>query len=253
MSTHIVCFDPHAHYRHHNNRAEWLGKLITDVKPDTVIIGGDVADMPSLSGYDKGKKSFQGRTYQADIGAHGDFQERLWNTVRRSKRKMPRRVALIGNHEQRIDRAIEVQPELEGTVSYKDLDLEKYYDDIIHYRGNTPGQIEIDGVFYAHYFISGVMGRAVGGEHPAYSLLTKKYASCTQGHSHIYDHCYRTRADGKAIFGLVAGVFTDYDCDWAGEASDLWWQGCFIKRNVEQGSYDLEAVSMARLKKEYGK
>jgi hypothetical protein len=250
--THLVCFDPHAHYKYNNNRAEWLGHLINDVKPDTVIIGGDVADMPSLSGYDKGKKSFQGRTYKADIDSHNDWQDRLWSTVRKSKRRMPRRVALIGNHEQRIDRAIELQPELEGTVSYSDLDLVRYYDDVVHYTGQTPGVIEIDGVHYAHYFISGVMGRPVGGEHPAYSLLTKKYTSCTQGHTHVYDHCFRTRADGRKIFGLVAGVFTDYRSDYAGEANDLWWQGCFIKRNVSEGQYDLEGISMARLKKEYG-
>lgn len=252
MSTHIIAFDPHAHYKHHNNRAEWLGKLINDVRPDTVIIGGDTADMPSLSGYDKGKKSFQGRTYKADIDSHNDFQDRLWSTVRRAKRKMPRRVTLIGNHEQRIDRAIEVQPELEGTVSYRDLELDHFYDDVVHYSGGTPGVIEIDGVFYSHYFSSGVMGRPVGGEHPAYSLLTKKYASCTQGHTHTYDHCFRTRADGTKLFALVAGVFADYVPEWAGAEQDkLYWHGCFIKRRVENGTYDLEAVSMARLKKEY--
>jgi hypothetical protein len=254
VSTHVVIYDPHAHYKHSNVRAEWAGKLIADVKPDVVIVGGDVADMPSLSGYDKGKKSFQGRTYRADIDSHNDFQDRLWSTVRRNKRKLPRRVALIGNHEQRIERAIEVQPELDGTVSYSDLQLDRWYGDVVYYSGNTPGVIDIDGVHYAHYFVSGVMGRPVGGEHPAYSLLTKKYTSCTQGHSHVYDHCFRTRADGRKIYGLVAGVFTDYTCDWAGgEINDLWWQGMFIKRNVEKGSYDLEAVSMDRLKREYGR
>lgn len=207
--------------------------------------------MPSLSGYDKGKKSFQGRTYRADVDSHNDFQDRLWSTVRRAKRKMPRRVTLIGNHEQRIDRAIEIQPELEGTVSYNDLELDRWYDDVIHYVGNAPGIIEIDGVFYSHFFVSGVMGRSIGGEHPAYSLLTKKYASCTQGHTHVYDHCYRTRADGRPIFGLVAGVFVDYIGDWSAGVEDLWWSGVFIKRNVDRGSYDLEAVSTERLKKEY--
>ena len=249
---HLVIPDAHAHYKHNNRRAEWLGELIVDVKPDVVINIGDNWDMPSLSGYDKGKKSFQGRTYAADVAAGLDFNDRLWSTVRRAKRKMPRRVFCVGNHEQRIDRAVEMQPELEGTVSYEDLQLERYYDDVVHYTGNTPGVIEIDGVHYAHYFISGVMARPVGGEHPAYSLLTKKYVSCTQGHTHVYDHCFRTRADGRKIFGLVAGVFTDYKSDYAGEANDLWWQGCFIKRNVSEGQYDLEGVSMSRLKKAYG-
>lgn len=218
-----------------------------------VVNLGDGWDMPSLSGYEKGKKSFQGRTYAQDIAAGCEFQDMLWGTVRAGKKRLPRRVYLIGNHEQRIDRAIEIQPELSGTVDYSDLDLGRWYDDVVHYQGNTPGVIEIDGIHYAHYFVSGVMGRAVGGEHPAYTLLSKKYVSCTQGHVHVFDPCVRTRADGRKIIGLVAGVFQDYDSEWAGEAGKLWWRGCFVKRGVEDGCYDFEAISIERLKKEYGK
>lgn len=250
--THIVIPDAHAHYQHNNNRAEWIGKLILDVKPDVVINLGDTADMPSLSGYDKGKKSFHGRTYAADIAAANDFEERLWGTVRAGKRKMPRRITLIGNHEQRIDRAVNIQPELAGTVSYKDLDLERWYDEVVHYAGDTPGVIEVDGVHYAHYFISGVMGRAIGGEHPAYSLLSKEYVSCTQGHTHVFDHCVRTRADGRKIIGLVAGVYQDYNSDWAGEVNKLWQRGVAVKRHVDRGTYDLQWISLDALKREYG-
>ena len=251
MSTHLIIPDPHAHYKHNNDRAEWLGKLIVDVKPDVVVNLGDNWDMPSLSGYEKGSKSFHGRTYAQDIAAGCDFNERMWGEVRKAKRKLPRRVFLIGNHEQRITRATNLQPELSGTVDYKDLQLDRNYDEVVHYVGNTPGVIEIDGVHYAHYFISGVMGRAIGGEHPAYSLLSKEYVSCTQGHTHVYDHCIRTRADGKKIIGFVAGVFQDYSADWAGECNKLWWRGVFIKRSVEAGTYNLQAIDLKELKSAY--
>lgn len=244
--------DAHAHYQHNNDRAIWLGNLIRDLRPDVVINLGDTCDMPSLSGFDKGKGRFQGRTYEADIRAANDFEDRLWSTVRKSKRKLPRRITLIGNHEQRIDRAINSQPELAGTVGYKDLELDRWYDNVVHYVGDTPGVIEVDGIHYAHFFVSGVMGRAVGGEHPAYSLLQKEFVSCTQGHTHVFDHCQRTRADGRKIIGLVAGVYQDYNSDWAGECNKLWWRGAFVKRGVEKGCYDLEAISIDRLKAEYG-
>lgn len=252
MSVHLVIPDPHAHYQHNNNRAIWLGKLINDIHPDIVVNLGDSADMPSLSAYDKGKRSFQGRSYAADISAHSDFQDKLWSTVRKSKRKLPRRVTLIGNHEQRIERAVNMQPELEGAIGYGDLELEHFYNDVVHYNGQTPGVIELDGIFYAHYFISGVMGNSIGGEHPAYTLLSKKHASCTQGHTHIRDHCTRTTEAGRRIEGLVAGCYQDYDSDWAGESNKLWWRGVVIKRGVEDGNYDPEFISLARLKREYG-
>jgi hypothetical protein len=96
------------------------------------------------------------------------------------------------------------------------------------------------------------MGRAIGGEHAAYSLVTKKFMSCTMGHTHTYDHAIRTRADGKKLNGLVCGVFQDYVSEWAGPANELWWSGLIHKRNVVDGDYDLETISIDTLKQQYG-
>jgi hypothetical protein len=249
---HLVIPDSHAHFQHHNKRAEWLGKLINDVKPDVVIHLGDSADMPSLSSYDRGTKGFQGRTYRADIDAHLDFSSRLWDTVRSSKRKLPRRIILEGNHEHRIKKAINIQPEIEGAIFFSDLELDRYYDEVVEYNGRSPGVINIDGINYAHFFISGVMGKAIGGAHPAYSILQKGHGSSTAGDLHLLSYDIQTGIGGKRIQGLVAGCYQDYDADWAGEANKLWWQGVVIKRNVENGNYDPEFISINRIKKNYG-
>lgn len=45
----------------------WIGKLIVDKKPDVIVNIGDFADIPSLSSYDVGKKSFEGRRYVDDL------------------------------------------------------------------------------------------------------------------------------------------------------------------------------------------
>ena len=252
MTTHLCIPDQHAHPKHNNRRAEWVGKLIADVKPDVVVNLGDAADMPSLSSYDKGTKGFIGRTYRADVDAHLDFQDRMWSQVRKQKKRLPYRVFCEGNHEERIKRAINQSPELEGTYGLKDLELERYYDNVVEYEGTTPGVISIDGIYYAHYFVSGVMGRAIGGEHPAYTLTTKKFVSCTQGHAHTLDYCVRTDESGRKLMGLVAGCLQDYKTDWAGDVNKLWWSGIPIKRNVHRGVYDLQLVSLNALRKEYG-
>ena len=132
--THIIIPDPHAHYQHHNKRALWAGALIADVQPDVVVMMGDLHDMPRLSGYDRGKKCFQGSTYRADIETGLDFNEKLWHHPRKRKRKLPRRVALRGNHEQRIERAIQISPELDGAIGYNDLQWERWYDTIVEDR-----------------------------------------------------------------------------------------------------------------------
>lgn len=252
MTIHLVLPDPHAHPNFGNERADWVGKLILDLKPDVLINLGDMWDFPSLSGYDKGKASFHGRNYKKDLEAGLDFDERMWAPIRRAKRKRPFTVFCEGNHEERMRRVLEQHSELDGTISWKDLDLDRNYNVIVRYDGNTPGTVNVDGITYCHYAVSGVMGRAIGGEHPGYSLLTKQFESVTCGHIHVYDHCVRTTMSGRRINGLVAGTFNDYHTEWAGETNSLWSRGLVIKRNVEAGDYDIEWVSMNRLKKEYG-
>ncbi len=250
--THLVIGDPHAHPDFNNDRADWVGKLIVDLKPDVVVNLGDMWDLPSFSSYDKGKAKFHGRSYRKDLDAGLEFDERLWAPLKRAKKKKPLRIFCEGNHEERMKRALDISPELDGVISFKDFELDKNYDIIVEYRGNTPGIVTVDGVSYAHYFISGVMARNVGGEHPAYSIITKQFHSATCGHIHTFDYAIRTNAIGKKLHGLVAGVFQDYHAPWAGEVNHLWSRGLVVKREVQDGSYDLEWVSIERLKKEYG-
>jgi hypothetical protein len=206
--------------------------------------------MPSLSLYDKGRKSFQGRTYSADIAAGLDFNDRLWSTVRAAKRKLPETYFLEGNHEHRIPRAVDMQPELDGAIGLDDLQLKEWYDHFIPYNGRSPGTVNIDGINYGHFFVSGVMGKAIGGIRPAYSILSKRHQSCTAGDLHLLDYFIDNTIDGK-IQGLVAGCYQDYDSDWAGFANHLWWRGVIVKRNVEGGNYDPTFISIDALKKEY--
>lgn len=247
----LVIPDGHAHPDFNNDRADLLAKVIVDLQPDIVVNIGDGADMTSLASYDKGKRSYHGKSYEKDINSYLDFQSRTWDPVKARKKKLPDRYYFIGNHEERIDRALDLAPELEGTIGYKDLRLDDYYDEVIYYEGGTPGVKVIEGVAFAHYFITGISGRSISGEHPAYTLLTKNFQSCVQGHAHVLDFCERTQAEGKKMMSLVCGVYQDYDAPWAGAINDLWWRGVCILHNTDDGQFDLETVSMDRLKKIY--
>lgn len=249
--THLVVADAHSHPDFPNTRADWLSRLIIDLRPDVVVNLGDDADMASISSYDKGKRSFHGKSYRRDIDHHNDFQSRVWDPVKARKKRMPYRVILEGNHERRIEKALDLSPELEGTLGFQDYGYSEYYEDIIRYEGGTPGTITIDGVLYAHYLVSGVMGRPVSGLHPAASLNAKAHRSCVVGHIHTTDYSVATTAVGEKIQSLVAPCFFDYDMDWAGTVNRLYSRGVVILHDVEDGNYDPEWVSMNRLERYY--
>ena len=251
----LIVPDQHSHHNHNNDRADWLGQFIKDRKPDVVVNMGDQWDLPSLSSFDKGKASFNGANYEKDINAGLDFQDRMWHPMKKSKKKMPRTVFLEGNHEHRINKVLEYEPHLAGErygISYSNLQLNHYYDDVVMYEGGTPGIINLDGISFAHFMVSGLMGRPIGGEHHASSLLQKNYSSCIVGHSHTADFAIRSGSNGKTIMGLVCGVYQDFDSGWAGLCNRLWWRGLVYLKNVDEGVFEPEFISIESLRKAYG-
>ena len=61
MSNLLVIGDPHAHPDYDNKRFTDLGRFIVKSRPDIVVCIGDMADMPSLSMYDKVLKDLKAR------------------------------------------------------------------------------------------------------------------------------------------------------------------------------------------------
>lgn len=252
MSTYIILPDQHAVPYFNNDRADWAAKLIIDIRPDVVINMGDAADMESLSSYDKGKRSFHGKSYKKDIEAHLDFQERLWGPVKATKKKLPHRVILEGNHENRIERALDLSPELQGTMGFEDYEFHRYYDEVVRYDGGLPGIYKRDNILFAHFFPTGVSGRPIGGERPAHMLLAKNGMSTIAAHSHTLDFATRRTVADEYLNGLVVGCYQDYINPWAGPIGKFWQAGIPVLRNVYEGNYDFQWISIEALRKEYG-
>ena len=256
--THLIIGDSHATPGINNRRFEWLGQIIVDLKPDVIINIGDMADMESLCTYDRGSKGFEGRRYKKDIDAVLDAQERmfapLWKLQKkqanmRKKQYRPEFHLTLGNHENRINRAIEADAILDGTIGIEDLQYEEFGWNV--HKFLIPAAI--DGVHYAHYFVSGVMDRAISGEHPATMLLNKQHMSCTAGHSHLADWSVR-RQGNEHIMGCVAGCYFEQKMGYVSDnVNDMYWRGLVVKRNVHQGQYDPQFLSLNTIKHQYMK
>ena len=155
----LVIGDPHAHPDYDNKRFTDLGKFIVMSRPDIVVCIGDMADMPSLSMYDKGTKGFEGKRYKKDIEAVIDAQEKMFAPIRKARGYKPKLYMTLGNHEDRIDRAVNSTPELDGAIGVQDLQYEKYGWNVTPFKKS----VTIKGITFSHYFTSGVAGRSCTG------------------------------------------------------------------------------------------
>lgn len=256
MSTHLVIPDSHAQPGVSNDRFTWLGEWIVENQPDTIINIGDMADMKSLSMYDVGKLSAEGRRYCDDISAFHDAMEKLLapikahNTKRKKQKKStyhPRMVFCLGNHEHRITRAYNEDPKYFGTISIDDLKLEDYGWEVYDFA--VP--VIVDDIAYSHYFPSGVMMRPIGGLNHARKLLSTQFMSATAGHSHLRDFAEQVNAGGRRFCATVVGCYFEHDEDWATGANKMYWRGIVHKKNVHGGSYDPEFISIDELRSTY--
>ena len=254
--TAVVFSCAHATPEVKNERFGWLGKFLYDLKPDYVVDLGDGADMKSLNSYDtRYPKQLVNQSYELDIASYLDSQERIRHLFKKAKKKMPIWIGFEGNHEHRIKRAIQHDPRLEGDkygISFSHLETKYFFDEYHEYENGAPSIKHYDGVSYAHYFATGNFGSAVSGTHHAYSLLQQRHMSSTCGHSHKRSIYIKDGAYPKGIIGLVAGCYKGAEEKWAGQANQDWWKGVVIKRNIDQGMYDPEFVSLERLKELYG-
>ncbi len=254
--TAVVFTCSHASPKFSNERFDWLGKFIYDIKPDYVVDLGDGADMASLSSHDtKYPQLLVSENYEADVDAYNDSQDRLRHPFKSNKRKMPAWYSMEANHENRIKKALQFDPRLAGQkygVSFSHLQTDYWFDEYTEYVNSAPGLVVYDGVTYAHFIASGNYGAALSGKYHATKLLDKLHTSITVGHSHKRDIAFKDDSYPRRSIGLVAGCFKGGDDHWSGQSSASWWKGVVVKRNIEEGRYDPEFVSMSRLKEVYG-
>lgn len=255
MIKHLVLPDVQAKPGHDFTYLNKIGHYAVEKKPDKIICIGDFADMPSLSSYDVGKKSFEGRRYNADIQASHEAMEAFLEPIhsfnekaKRNKEKQykPEMVLTLGNHENRINRAVNDSPQLDGVLSVDDLRYKEYGWDVHPFLD----VVVIDGIAYSHYFTTGVMGRPVS---TAAACLSKKHMSVVQGHQQGLQIHSAYKADGTQITSIIAGSCYEHDEDYMSAQGNKHWRGFLMLHDVRDGEFDIMPVSLNYINKRYGK
>ncbi len=238
------------------NHLTALGNYILDQKPDVIVNIGDFADMHGLSYYDKGTLKGKAQNIQEDLDATANAMDALLSPLReynrhavlghRSRYK-PRMVLTLGNHENRITRYLDSNPEQDGlwglgNLPYKDWEVHPFLE-----------TVEIDGILYCHYFPRNAQGRVVQtrrGAPNARLQVLREMQSCTAGHLQGLDYyCHQTGV--RRYHGIIAGSFYQHEEDYLGPQGTAYWRGVIMKHEVADGEYDAMFVSLKYLLEEW--
>ena len=253
MTTHFVLPDTQIRHGDDVTFLRAIGNYIVRKQPDTIVCLGDFADMPSLSSYDIGKKSFEGRRYAHDVAAAKAAMETLLEPIKKfnskavknkEKQYKPNMVLTLGNHEHRINRAVENDPKLDGVLSVDDLHYKEQGWDVYPFLDVAI----VDGIAYSHYFVTGVAGRPAG---TASAQLRKTNMSAIAGHQQGLQIATGTRADGKRLQSVIAGSCYEHNEDYLGPQGNQHWRGCLMLHDVNDGEFDLMNIKLEWLKNKY--
>jgi hypothetical protein len=220
------------------NHLPALGRYIAEKRPDYIVMIGDWWDMESLCSYDKGKKTFEGRRYLADIKAGNDAMNLMTNEYR-DKDYTPQEHLFLGNHENRLERAVELQPELEGIIGYHDLNLAGW---TVHPFLEI---VKLEGIAFSHYFTSGVMGRPASS---AAVVLREVAGSAIQGHVQRVDVAVHPKTGAIA---MMVGTFYQHDEIYLGLQGNNCRRQVVMLNECRNGTFDPMFISLNYLLRNY--
>ena len=231
---------------------DWIAEYLAEKKPDVVIHLGDHWDFPSLNGHEEpGSVPLEGARYADDLFVGNEAFKRLCLPMEKEiarlasghrKRWAPRKVFITGNHEVRADRVANNNPKFLGTIGSDHCDIRDWE------RIPFLKPIQIDGIYYCHYFSNVGTGKPIGGE--VSTRLAKVNASFVQGHEQGKREGNRVTSTGKTLYGLVLGSCYLHLEPYRGP-HQRHWRGINILNEVEEGEYDRMEVSLKYLCRRY--
>lgn len=238
------------------SRFNALGQLIVKRRPDNIVSLGDFVTVDSLTAWDQNKRLLlEGRRYQGDMLAGGSALYGIFNPITslrnrqrfdKKRRYTPRVVWILGNHEDRVRRYVEVHAEMAGHLdAMKDLNLESRVDwgfEVVPYKES----IEIGGINFTHAVLN-EKNEPIAGKYALRNSADRVGASTIFGHTHRFETLSLNRYGTRLIQVSMIGTFSNETPFYAKGGLNHYWQGCVIVHHLKDGRYDLEMISLNRL------
>lgn len=218
---------------------DWIAQDIVRRLPDVIVVAGDWWDLPSLSSYSPaGGTEKEGSRLLADLAIGEEAMVRLtvpiWKEVkrrerRRIKRWRPRLVFTEGNHEYRAARFASNDARFEGVVGTHLCAVEPFGFQRVPFEQ----PVEVDGVWYCHYWKTAHSPRPIGGTID--NRLNKLGFSFVAGHEQGRKYGNRDLPNGRTIHGIVAGSCYLGREGYRGPQGANEWRGTVVLHDVRNG------------------
>lgn len=244
-------------------RFDVLGRLIGDRKPDNIIQMGDFFTFDSISSHNFGKAlTMEGQRFAKEIDAGRSAFSRLMlhigtlNAKRRKNKEAyyrPGMLWLLGNHEFRQQVYVEQHPEMEGVVDFRAAFWPEAHGwDVVRYRDYC----EVEGVLFTHIPMNG-MNRPHSAKHLTKNIIREHDKPVVYAHTHRLGYesdSFRSGNADRRGTALNCGCYFENIPEYAagGLATGSWWSGvCLLHHLDDEGNYDLETISLSRLRRMY--
>lgn len=253
----LVMGDAHVTDEQDLSRFDAAGKFILEERPTDIILMGDFLTMRCLSAWDRDKRlKMEGLRYRAEIEAGNEALDRLTGPVARYNRAVglrkkglyqPNWVYIEGNHEDRLTRYLDKDPTFLGTVGIaQDLNLTVRGFTWIPYRSYH----YINGIGFTHIPFNKM--KEIGGVDITRKAQQVTIKSCVFGHTHEL-HTSNVHVEGMDHLQQVLNVgcfFEDHEEYTKGKVTN-YWKGLVLLHNYSEQRFDIETISMSRLKSKY--
>lgn len=224
----------------------WIGSYIARKKPDIIVHIGDHYDMASLSSYDKGQLSAEGRRVKDDLEAGDEGLRIIEEHIQSVPNYSPRKVITLGNHEERIDRFVSNNPEFKDFIGTDKLAFVDYDWEVQPFLK----PVDICGINFVHYLANPMTGKPFGGS--ALSRLKNVGESYVMGHQQVFDYAERPlQLSGRKQLGIIVGAAYEHDEGYKGYQGNHHFRGCVMLYECSDGYALHKNITLSHMKELY--
>lgn len=224
--------------------------FIKSYKPNKVIILGDFMDVASLSAWDYDKKRImEGKRFMAEVALANEELDFLQSCV---KDKEDPIFYIEGNHEDRVNRYLDKNPEMEGMIEIpQQLKLKERGIQWFPYVNQDKKPLKVGDMYFIHGMYT--------NQYHANKHLQKLGCNVCYGHTHNSQSAMQNMAFQKSYMAYGLGTLGDKSPDYLRGKPGNWLnQFALFEWDTENGHFNLYPVNVINGKfqwngKQYGK